>query len=640
MLLLLIAFSVAVGALVAYLIDLDSMASLTKIFRDLSSRKQHPMSSIFQVEEESKNHGGLLVAQVLKAHGVEHIFTLCGGHISPILVACEAQGIRVVDTRHEVTTVFAADAVARLKQSIGVAAVTAGPGLTNTITAVKNAQMAESPILLLGGAAPTLLKNRGALQDIEQLALFRPLCKFTARIKRVKDIVPTLRKAIQAAQSGTPGPVFVEFPVDTLYPWDIVAREIGFAPNARSMRQKMVNGYLMWHISRQFGGAWNEQTVTPLPVDIPKAKVSQLEAAVDLLVKAKRPLLLIGSQAMLPPTKPDKLRETVENLGIPCYLGGMSRGLLGKKGRLQMRQDRKTALKEADLVILAGTICDFRLSYGRVLSHKSKVIAINRNHSQLHKNAGIFWTPTMLMQADVGSVLVQLRERLKARDWSGPAEDWVKSLRERDDAKEAANLKKGLEKPADGNLNPLNVLYKLDQVLPDDSILVADGGDFVGSAAYIVRPRGPLQWLDPGAFGTLGVGGGFALGAKCVHPDKPVWIIYGDGSCGYSLMEYDSYVRHKLPVVAVVGNDACWSQIAREQIPMFKSSVAVDLNLSARYEDAAAACGAVGPRVPMQDEERVADIFTEVSPATRTCKAALVNVLIGKTDFREGSISV
>ncbi|XP_070200493.1 2-hydroxyacyl-CoA lyase 2-like isoform X2 [Littorina saxatilis] len=195
-----------------------------------------------KVDENSKRHGGELVAEVLNQHGIKHVFTLVGGHISPILVASEKIGIRVVDTRHEVTAVFAADAVARLSGTVGVAAVTAGPGLTNTVTAVKNAQMAESPVLLIGGAAATLLKGRGALQDIDQMSLFKPLCKFCATVNTVREIVPTLRKALQAAQSGTPGPVFVEFPIDTLYPYPLVKREIGMKDKGpTSFMQKIVN---------------------------------------------------------------------------------------------------------------------------------------------------------------------------------------------------------------------------------------------------------------------------------------------------------------------------------------------------------------------------------------------------------------
>jgi acetolactate synthase-like protein len=620
------------------ILDIDSISKARRIFQSFLTGGKHPLSSLFLVDEQTKRHGGDLVAEALQAHGVKEIFTLVGGHISPILVAAEKLGIKIIDTRHEVTTVFAADAVARLRQSIGVAAVTAGPGLTNTITAVKNAQMAESPVLLIGGAAPTLLKDRGALQDIDQLALFRPLCKFTARVTRLKDITPTIRKAINAAQSDTPGPVFIEFPIDVLFPYQTVVAEAGLVKNPQGF-QKILNTYLFYHISRQFGDAHTPTDTTPIPVKIPLAKTEEVEKIADIIAKAERPLLLLGSQATLPPVKANDLRTIVEKLGIPTYLGGMSRGLLGATSDIQMRQNRRDALKEADVVILAGTVCDFRLSYGKVLSRKSKVISINRDYSQLTKNKGVFWNPTALIQADVGTTLQKLQNALAQRGWKKAPGNWVESLRTREEEKENSNAKKMDEKTADGNLNPLSVLKKLDQVLPDDAILVADGGDFVGSAAYIVRSRGPLQWLDPGAFGTLGVGGGFALGAKVVFPDRPVVILYGDGSSGYSIMEFDTYVRHKTPVVAVIGNDACWSQIARDQVPWFNSSVACDLAYT-NYDKIGEAIGATGIRMDTENESEISEQFKNAIEESRNGNSAVINVVIGKTDFRKGSISV
>ncbi|CAB3406623.1 unnamed protein product [Caenorhabditis bovis] len=634
---ILIGFLVIIGLLLWKWLDIRSIDEIQNIGQLMTSGNgQHVMSNLFQVDEKSKRHGGELVAAALKAHDVKEIFVLCGGHISPILVAAQNLGIRIIDTRHEVTAVFAADAVARLRQSIGVAAVTAGPGLTNTITAVKNAQMAESPLLLIGGAAPTLLKGRGALQDIDQMVLFRPLCKFVARVERLRDIIPTIREAIKAAMSGCPGPVFVEFPVDVLYPYDLVVKEIGFNPNARGFIQTALNYYLRCHVSRQFSAAWRSQDPTPLPTSIPWPKNEDVEKMVRLVKNAKKPVLLIGSQAVLAPVKPDDLVKAVEALGCPVFLGGMARGLLGKNHKLQMRHVRRDALKEADLTILAGTVCDFRLSYGRTLSKKSKIIAINRSRAQLTKNEKAFWNADVSVQSDVASALVQCASRLGG-DYQTPSE-WVDALREKDNEKEAGNEKKMMAKTANGFINSLNFLKTFDKLLPDDAILVADGGDFVGSAAYIVRPRGPLQWLDPGAFGTLGVGGGFALGAKVVHPDRPVYIIWGDGSCGYSLMEFDTFARHNLPVIGIVGNDACWTQIAREQVPMFQSSVAVDLART-RYENVAKALGGYGVHIDETNVDETESILGDALESSKS-SSALVNVFIGKTDFRDGSISV
>ncbi|KAK2566212.1 2-hydroxyacyl-CoA lyase 2 [Acropora cervicornis] len=479
------------------------------------------------------------------AHGVKFVFTLCGGHISPILVSCENLGIRVVDTRHEVTAVFAADAVARLSGVVGVAAVTAGP-------AVKNAQMAESPVLLLGGAAATLLK------DIDQMSLFKPLCKYCATVTRVADIVPILRKAIQAAQSGTPGPVFVEFPIDTLYPYPL--------ENPRGLSQHLVNWYISNHLNGLFAGAWEPQDKDPLPVDVPLPGKFQIDECVRLVSKSVKPVIIIGSQATLPPVPAEKLKEALEGLSIPCFLGGMARGLLGRNSNLHVRQRRRDALKEADLVILAG---------------------------------------------DPATFLLSLSQSLKG--YNCPV-DWVDMLKERDLEKEKANSFKS-EESVKQYLNPLKLLHNLENVMATNSIIVADGGDFVGTAAYILRPRGPLTWLDPGAFGTLGVGGGFALGAKLCRPDA------------------------ETPVIALVGNDACWSQIAREQVPMFGSSIGCDLEFT-DYHVVADGYGGKGFLLSDSSTPEIDATLTKAQETASGGKAVLINALIGKTDFRQGSISV
>ncbi|KAG7316250.1 hypothetical protein KOW79_019791 [Hemibagrus wyckioides] len=588
-----------------------------------------------KTDRKSPRQGGESVAEVLQAHGIKFVFTLVGGHISPILVACEKLGIRIVDTRHEATAVFAADAVARLSGTVGVAVVTAGPGLTNTVTAVKNAQMAESPLLLMCGAAATLLQGRGALQDIDQMSLFKPLCKFCASVRNVREIMPTVRKALAIAQSDTPGPVFIEFPIDTLYPYRLVEKEFSPKSTPKGIMGNIVAWYLNNHLTNLFAGAWEVRDISPLPVNVPTATDEEVQRCIELISRAQKPVIVLGSQATLPPTPVTAVRKALESLGIPCFLGGMSRGMLGKDSPLHIRQNRRDALKEADLVLLAGTVCDFRLSYGRVLNRRSKIIAVNRDKSQLLKNSDLFWKPTVAVRGDVGSFLLQLSKGLVGHRCP---EEWVQSLKERDNAKEKANRDKANEK-IERHLNPLSVLHCVDELLDEDSIIVADGGDFVGSAAYIMRPRGPLCWLDPGAFGTLGVGGGFALGAKLCRPDCEVWIVYGDGSLGYSVVEFDTFTRHKTPVIALVGNDACWSQISREQVPLLGSNVACGLAFT-DYHVVADGFGGKGYLISQEEESRLKDIVKEAQRECKEGKAVLLNVLIGKTNFREGSISV
>jgi len=496
--------------------------------------------------------------------------------------------------------------------------------------------MAESPVLLLGGAAAGLLKNRGALQDIDQMALFKSLCKYTATIRYVRDIPNVLRHAIHAAQSGTPGPVFVEFPIDTLYPYHLVQRELGIKESGNiSLVQRIINAYLNNYLRSTFAGAFDKHNMSPKKPDIPFADDSQIKQAVDLLKNAKKTVILIGSQATLPPMPSEKLRESLEKLNVPCFLGGMARGLLGRDNEIQFRHCRKDALKEADVVILAGTVADFRLGYGKVLSKKSKIISVNRNKDKLTKNSDIYWKPTLAIQGDPASFICKLAAASK--DFKG-SDDWLKVLREKDNTKEFANKKKALEETK-VHLNPLKILQTLDKVLPDNAILVADGGDFVATAAYNLHPRSAGSWLDPGAFGTLGVGGGFALGAKLVRPESEVWIIYGDGSCGYSIAEVDTFTRHKTPVISIVGNDAGWTQIARDQVVFFGSTVACDL-AHTDYDVVAKGYGGVGIKMDRSNDSNIEEILQKARTEHSKGNSVLINALIGKTDFREGSLSV
>jgi acetolactate synthase-like protein len=272
-------------------------------------------------------------------------------------------------------------------------------------------------------------------------------------------------------------------------------------------------------------------------------------------------LLLVGSGAMMNPQKANELANAVAKLGIPVYLSGMGRGLLGKESNLQMRHKRKDAIKDADLIILAGVPNDFRLDYGNHIGHRPYV-SINRSKEDLNKNK----RPTIGILADPQDFLIDLAKEYQYIDAT-----WIGKLKQRDAAREQ-NIDTQAAERCKG-INALKLFKTLETKLHDNVILVADGGDFVATAAYTLRPSAPLSWLDPGVFGTLGVGAGFALGAKLVFPEKDVFIIWGDGSSGYSLMEYDTFVRHQLPVISVIGNDACWTQIARDQVEFLKAVV-------------------------------------------------------------------
>lgn len=578
-------------------------------------------------------NGGDQIAEVLRRQGVKFLFTLCGGHISPILVGAKRLGIRVIDVRHEVNAVFAADAVARLTGIPGVAAVTAGPGVTNTITAIKNAQMAQSPVILLGGATATVLKGRGALQDIDQMALIEPHVKWAAACTKVKDLVPTLEKAFEVAQEGVPGPVFVECPVDLLYPEENVREFYGAkaASEAKSLPELALQGYLRAHLFRVFQGA-NKHTpgprVRPTP---PTPFPGAVQRAAKLLGEAKRPVFVLGSQATLQPEELPRLVKALERLGVPVYLSGMARGLLGASHELWFRHKRSKALREADLVLLAGVPCDFRMDYGLQIARKAKLIAVNRSEADAKKNR----RPTLAVVADATELLCALAERAGAPNDSPARAAWIGRLQARDDERndQIAEQTKTVIEP----MNPLAVVRAIDDALADDSVQVADGGDFVATASYVTRPRSPLSWLDPGAFGTLGVGAGFALGAKLCRPDAEVWVLYGDGSAGYSIAEFDTFVRHGLPVIAVVGNDASWQQIARDQVVLLQDDVGTVLARS-DYHKVVEGFGAKG--LVVKREQDLADVLAQAKAAAASGTPVLVNAHIGKSEFRKGSISM
>jgi len=573
-------------------------------------------------------NGGALVAEVLARQGVQHLFTLCGGHISPILVEAKRRGVRVIDVRDEATAVFAADAVARLTGVPGVAAVTAGPGVTNTITALQNAKMAESPIVLLGGATATLLEGRGSLQDIDQISLVRPLCKEVAKVSRARDLVPALERALRVAQEGVPGPVFVECPVDLLYDRDLVRQWYG-GKGGRGLKGRLLNLYLRYYARRLFAGVGRRSAGDRHEVAPPEPERSPVGKAARLLEHAKRPVLVVGSGALTDPAIAARVADAVERLAVPTYLAGMARGLLGRDHPLQRRHQRTAALKKADLVILAGFPIDFRLDYGRKINRKAQVVAAGRDEELLTRNRA----PDVMVLGDAGRFVAALADEAEVKPdvWAG----WSEDLAARD-AEREAEIARTAEEVVEP-VNPLALLREIERVIPDHGILVADGGDFVATASYILKPRGPLCWLDPGPFGTLGVGGGFALGAKLSRPESEVWLLYGDGSAAYSLAEIDTFLRHGLPVIAVIGNDAGWTQIAREQVEVLGDDVGVTLRRTA-YHLVAEGYGGRGFEITRPEE------IGEVLQAARRAHAegfpVVVNAQIGTTEFRKGSISM
>ncbi len=580
----------------------------------------------------SPRHGGDVVAATLAAAGIRHVFTLVGGHISPLLVGAKDHGLAVIDTRDERNAVFAADAVARMTGLPGVAAVTAGPGVTNTLTALKNAQLAQSPVILFGGATATVLKGRGALQDIDQLSLVASSVKWLARCSTVGQLGPAVKRALKEATSGVPGPVFIEVPVDVLYPESIVRewfiKEAGIE-HPKTLGQRALKLYLTGHLYRQFHVPSVDVASQVPAVKLPRVRLgSQLDKAAELIRHAERPAFVIGSQTLVNTREPERVARALETLGGPTWLGGMARGLLGRDSELQYRHARGKALKEADVAVVCGFPFDFRLKYGLGFGKKTKVISANLSAEELTKNR----TPELAVQVHPGEFLEGLAKRLgRNSNWGA----WHEACRQREAARDAEIAKKA--NPGGELVDPIHFFRRLEEKLDDDSVLVADGGDFVATAAYILKPRRPLSWLDPGVFGTLGVGGGFAAGACAVRPKAEVWIIYGDGSSAYSLNEFDTFVRHGMAPIAVVGTDASWAQIARDQVTLLGSDVATTL-LKSDYQKVAEGYGGVG--LLLTDPKKIDATLDEAKRLSRAGKPVCINVHLAKTDFREGSISI
>ncbi|TAN54318.1 MAG: thiamine pyrophosphate-binding protein [Betaproteobacteria bacterium] len=577
----------------------------------------------------SPAHGGDRVAAVLQAHGVPVLFTLCGGHISPILVAAKARGIAVVDTRHEATAVFAADAVARLTGIPGVVAVTAGPGLTNTITALKNAQLAQSPLVLLGGAVPTVLRGRGALQDIDQRRLIAPQVKRLWQVRRIADVIPSLVEAFAVAREGVPGPVFVECPVDILY--DETSTRSAYAQIAgkgKTLFDRALQQYLKWHLARLFAGADREFTLRSPDTQPSPVAQSSVDRASAALASARQPLLVVGSQTVVRADQASKVAAALVQLGIPSFLSGMARGLLGRKHPLHIHHARREALRAADCVLLAGVPNDFRLNYGLHIRRSATFIAANRSAREARLNR----RPTLTLLGDAGEAIERLAAALDGR---AHRPQWLEQLHARDAAREA-EIDERAKRPGK-HVNALAFFRQLDRIAGEGAIFVADGGDFVATASYILQPRGPLAWLDPGAFGTLGVGAGFAIGAARARPGTEIWLIWGDGASGYGLAEFDTFVRHGIPVIAVIGNDASWAQIAREQVKILHDDVGTVLARTA-YHEVAKGFGAEGIEVTRDAE--VTPALARARELAAAGRPVLVNVWLDKTDFRDGSISL
>jgi acetolactate synthase-1/2/3 large subunit len=542
-------------------------------------------------------HGGRLVAQALKRHGTTHLFTLCGGHIQAIYDGCIDEGIRVVDVRHEQTAGHAADGYARVTGRPGVCAVTAGPGVTDVVTAIANAQRAQIPLVCIGGAGPKVLCDMGSLQDMDHVALMRPITKWSVQVPETRRIAEYIDAAFRVSQANVPGPVFLEMPLDLL----MNMHEDTDLPATRPLDEP------------------------PRPAADPRA----IARAAELLRGAERPCLLVGSQLRWSPSR-ERIAPVLERLGAPVFLNGMARGTLPHAHPLLFGRSRRFALSQADVVFVLGTPFDFRVDYGRspTWSESAKIVQIDLDGAELGRNRRV----DVPIHADSGLALEQLaRELGDAKPSFGP---WVSAVRA-DEDKRRAKMQLEIDS-SDSPPNPLRVCAELGRRLGPNDIVIGDGGDFVATAAYVLKLQQPQLWMDPGPLGTLGVGPGYAMAAKLARPDANVVLVYGDGSFGLHGVEFEAMARQDIPVIALIGNDAGWTQIRRGQVEIYGEGRAVATGLDyTRYEKIVEACGGRGFWV-----ETVDQLGPALDEAFACKKPACINVKIAKSDFRKGAISV
>jgi acetolactate synthase-1/2/3 large subunit len=543
--------------------------------------------------------GGELVARVLRRAGVGHVFTLCGGHILPVYDGCLTEGSRLVDVRHEQAAAHAADAYARLTRGLGVALVTAGPGVTDAVTGVANAWSARSPLLLIGGAAPQGLRGLGALQEMEQVALLRPITKGAWSVVETRQIPEVLSTAIRTALTGRPGPVFVEIPVDLLL--NRVEDRLAPVP----------------------AGSVHRPRVAAHPADV--------ERLAGLLVGAERPLVVAGSGVYWDDAAAS-LRALVERAGLPVVTNGAGRGTVPTDHPLAVASARGFALGAADVVLVLGAPLDFRLGYGRppTFAEDARVAMVDCDPTELGRNRPL----ELGLVADLDVLLGQLLEALPA----GLAERF-RPWREAVAAREAEGRRR-LEEWAASDDVPIShhrLAAEIARVVTPETIVIGDGGDVVGCAAKYVPLHRPGQWLDPGPFGCLGVGPPFALAAGLLQPDRRVLLIAGDGAFGLNGMELETAVRLGLRVTCVVGNDAGWGQIRNPQLQFFGAERAVATSLPAtRYDRMVEALGGRGVLVT-----KPAELGPALEQALASDEVWCLNVLLDPAAYRRtGQVSM
>jgi len=522
---------------------------------------------------------GQLVARALREAGAPPVFTLNGGHLWGVYLGAEQEGLRLLDVRHEQTAGFAAEGWARVTRGVGVAAVTAGPGVTNAMSALAAARQNDSPVLVLGGRAPAARWGMGSLQELDHLPLVATLTKSAATIEDAGRAYGATADAARLALSGRTGPTFLDVPIDVLFSSAPAPDAPGADPGPHPGRE-------------------------PDPADV--------DRIAGLLRGAERPAIVAGGSVWWAHAE-DELVRLAEAAGVPVVLNGMARGMLPPDHRLFASRARATALGQADLVLVAGVPLDFRLGYGQppAVAEDARLVYVDVDDFRKHRPAAA------ALYGDLRAALGALAEAV--RDIR-PRLDWIERVAAAGQAAQARDA--GLAATDGAPVHPARLVAEVERFCDPDAILVGDGGDFVSFAGRLVHRRRPGLWIDSGPYGCLGSGPGHALAAKLAHPDRQVLLLSGDGAFGFSAMEFETLVRHRVPIVCVVGNNGIWALEKHPMQRLLGRSMLADLAPGIRYDHVVEALGGHGELV-----DRPEDVAPALRRAFASGVPACVNVI-------------
>jgi acetolactate synthase-1/2/3 large subunit len=547
--------------------------------------------------------GGHLVAKALKQEGVDTIFTLCGGHIIDIYDGCLDEGIKIIDVRHEQTAAHAADGYARQTGRLGCVVTTAGPGCTNAMTGVATAFRSESPILHIGGQGALTQHKMGSLQDLPHVDMMAPITKFSAGVRSTERVADMISMAARECFAGAPGPAYLEIPRDVL------DREVSIdkavVPQAGHYRSSI----------KSIGD----------PADI--------DALAQLIVKSKKPAILLGTQVWSSRSHQEAI-DLVRALNVPAYFNGAARGVLPPGDPHHFHRTRGDAFKEADLIIIVGTPFDFRMGYGKRLRAEATVVQIDMDYKTVGKNRDV----SLGIVGHPGSVLAGVLAATTAGGDNGAKgrADWMAQLRALEESKTEKLM--GLFKTDKSPISPYRVAWELNEFLTEDTIYIGDGGDVVTISAQAVQPRTPGHWMDPGALGSLGVGTGFALASKLVHPNKEVLCYYGDGSFGMTAFDMETANRFGAPYIAVIGNNSAMNQIRFGQITKYGEDRGDIGNLlgDVPFSKFGEMLGGYGEEVT--EASQIAPALQRAREAVQSSgKSAVVNIWVDPTEYAPGT---